>query len=567
MTLRHRPHRVLYVPLDDRPYNLKAPRLLAQMVDYEMVTPPTELLGRFRTPGQPEETANWLRAHVQIGADCLLLSLDMLLYGGLWASRAAGTRTQLAQDRMGLLAELRRLAPDTAIYAFSTILRLGTVTSADEAALYYESLFSYSVYAGRAAQGTDPEAQERLAALERRIPRAVLGEYQAVRARNHEMNLRAIQEVVAGNIDFLVLAQDTAAVEGLHRQEQAALREAAAAGGVSDKVAIVPGADEVAMCLLARFIHTHMDKTVAVRVIPCEQEGLHRAAPGEDRTLGESLAAHLALVRAREVDGEGRPPDMVLAINTPPAYERTALEDPTVASAHRERARQLLHNATTAARGRALAVCDAAFANGADDIFVQELVAVTPELPRLLAFAGWNSASNSVGCALAHGCLRLIGLQDKGAFDLARLLGDMSPMRYLELLDSLIASEKAHIRFLVTRLAEDWLYQARIRPRLADHICSGLRSGVFDLSRSYQQAESLMRDQLTQALTDLWIDRFLGRTCVSLGSDLPDEVQSALVLAELEETRLSLPWRRLFEIDLELEFGVQLAAAKQEPSG
>jgi len=30
------------------------------------------------------------------------------------------------------------------------------------------------------------------------------------------------------------------------------------------------------------------------------------------------------------------------------------------------------------------------------------------------------------------------------------------------------------------------------------------------------------------------------------------------VLAELEETRVRLPWRRLFEVDLDFEFGVQL---------
>ena len=38
------------------------------------------------------------------------------------------------------------------------------------------------------------------------------------------------------------------------------------------------------------------------------------------------------------------------------------------------------------------------------------------------------------------------------------------------------------------------------------------------------------------------------------------EERTSVVLAELEETRLSMPWHRLTEIDFDLEFGVQLVA-------
>ena len=564
MTLRHRPHRVLYVPLDDRPYNLKAPRLLAQMVDYEMISPPGEMLGRFRVAGQPDELANWLRAHADPGLDCMILSIDMLAHGGLWASRGPTTRTELALERLGILAQLREACPETTIYAFSVMLRLGTVTSSDEAALYLDSLAHHSVLTAKVSQDPDPKARGRLAALERQIPPSVLGEYQAVRRRNHEINLRLARELAEGNLDFLVFAQDIAAEDGVHRQEQAELRKACEELGVAEKTIILPGADQIAMCLLARFVHHHMEKTPGVRVLSSGALEEAPAAPGEHEPLMDSLKSHLELVGVQQLDDDARKPDMVLAINSPVPHGRQALHDPKAARSHRERSRSFLAEAVTVADGRGLAVCDVAFPNGADDIFVQEVISGTPELPQLLTYAGWNTASNSVGSALAHATLRLISLQDKGAFDLARLLGDMSPMRYLSLLDSLISSEQAHIRFLVTRFADDWLYQARIRPRLTDHICNGLRSGVFDLSRSYHQAESLMRDELTQALSDLWIDQFLGHQCVSIGSDLAEDEQNALVLAELEETRLSLPWRRLFEIDVEVDFSVQLVAAGED---
>ncbi len=560
MTLRHRLHRVLYVPLDDRPYNLKAPRLLAQMVDYETLVPPLDLLGRFRTAGQPDELAGWLRAHADPGLDCIILSLDMLVYGGLWASRGPSTRTQLAHERLAILAELRNACPDTTLYAFSTLLRLGTVTSSDEAAMHLESLVHHSVLSGRAADDPSSKARARVGALERQIPAAVLGEYLAVRARNLEINGRLVRELADGNLDLLVFGQDLAAGEGIHRAEQAELLRLGDELGVGERMLIVSGADQIGMCLLARFVRHHMNKMPTVRVLTCAGTEASALAPGEDRPLADALRDHLKLVGAQEVDSEARKPDMILALNAPAPYAREALHDPRVAREHRARARAFLSQAVAAAEGRGLAVCDAAFPNGADDVFVQELISATPELPRLLGYAGWNTASNALGSTLAQATLRLISLQDKGAFDLASLLGDMSPMRYLSLLDSLISSEQAHIRLLVTRLTDDWLYQSRVRPRLTDHICNGLRFGLFDLSRSYHQAEALMRDELTQAVSDLWIDQFLGRQCVSIGSDAAAQEQSVLVLAELEETRLALPWRRLFEIDLELEFSVQLVA-------
>ncbi len=565
MALRHRPHRIIYVPLDDRPSNLRAPRLLAQMVDYDILIPPAEMLGCFRVPGQPEEIAAWLVAHAESHPDVIILSLDMLAYGGLWASRCSTTRSALAQQRMGLLSRLRAACPEATIYGLSTILRLGAVTSSDEGALHLAALKRHSVLVGRIADKADPEDRRKLAALEREIPASVLGEYLAIRDRNQQINLRAVKEVAEGNLDFLVFGQDLADRYGVHRQEQAVIDNSVREQGVQDKVLAMPGTDELGMCLLTRFVHTHMGKTPTVRILVPEPEALAELPAGEDQPFSESLSSHLKLVGARPAEEGDRAPDVVLIVNAPIAYNRADLHDASVARAHRKRARSFVAEAIAAAAGRSAAVCDAGFSNGADDIFVQELVSATPELPRLLSYAGCGTASNSLGTVLSHASLRLISLQDKGAFDLASRLGDMSPMRYLQLLDTLIASEKAHIRLLLTRLTDDWLYQARLRPRLTEHICNGLHHGVFDLSGSYSQAESLVRDNLTSAVSDLWIDQFLGRRCVSLGSDTSEEEPSVLVLAELEETRISLPWRRLFEVDVEVEFGVQLVASTYGP--
>jgi hypothetical protein len=84
-----------------------------------------------------------------------------------------------------------------------------------------------------------------------------------------------------------------------------------------------------------------------------------------------------------------------------------------------------------------------------------------------------------------------------------------------------------------------------------------VRAAVFDLANCHKHAEEVARDRLAHAAADLWIESFLGRDCAEIGTEAH---RSRLTLAELEETRARLPWRRLNEVDVDLEFGVQLEA-------
>ncbi|PJF45256.1 MAG: hypothetical protein CUN48_19820, partial [Candidatus Thermofonsia Clade 3 bacterium] len=57
------------------------------------------------------------------------------------------------------------------------------------------------------------------------------------------------------------------------------------------------------------------------------------------------------------------------------------------------------------AAGRTCAVVDVAFVN-AGDLALGELLTRMPTLSRLAAYAGWNTAGNTLGCALAHAVIR-----------------------------------------------------------------------------------------------------------------------------------------------------------------
>ncbi|MCE5237113.1 DUF4127 family protein [bacterium] len=555
MTLRHRPHKVIVVPLDDRPYSVKQVRMLAEMVDYELSMPPLELLGRFTTPGQPEEIAEWLLAEAQGGADAAILSLDMLAYGGLVASRTPLVRTQLALERLDVVSTLRQRAPDMQVLASNVIMRLSITAATDTSALYWQLLRRYSELVGLVDEFGRESHQRELEQVRRRIPQELLGQYLACRERNHLVNLRAIDLVAEGALGFLALTQEDAAPHGLHRSEHAALQQRMAERHVQDKTLIYPGADETGATLFARFVHSHMQKVPRVYVLPSNGTHMKNIATFEDRPFAETLAANIKVIGGEPASTPEKA-DLVLAVNAPLRRPRDYYAAETQRPARQGKCRQFAQR-IAGLNHPGLAICDVAFANGAEDDFVTALLAAGVEPLKLLSFGGWNTAGNSVGSALAQGTLRLIALQDKGAFDLANVVVSLSPMRYLRLLNSLIASERAHVELLFTHLVDDWLYMSQVRPRVTKTVMNLLAASVFDLANSYPQAEAIVREELTHGAADLWIEHFLGRQSVSIGSG---DTRSGLVLADLEETRVRLPWRRLFEVDIDLEFGVQMVA-------
>ncbi|MBD3291801.1 MAG: DUF4127 family protein [Armatimonadia bacterium] len=556
MSLRHRAHRVIYVPLDNRPCNARFPGLLARMVDFELIMPPLDLLGEGRHEAQPGRIADWLlEPHGRV--DCAILSLDMLAFGGLVPSRTMSVAPETALERLDVLGRLREHLGEAAIYAFDTIMRLSITADSPQTGQYWEPMRQYSELSYQVRTLGHDDQAERLQELEAQIPSEIISDYRAARERNHRVNMRAIDETAAHHIDFLALTQEDAAEFGPHRDEQERLLDRAASLNIEDRVAVYPGADEAGMTLLARFIHRHMLKTPTVRVFYSSEEGADRIATFEDRPLRETVEAHIAAVGAQLTDDPEA--DLLLAVNAPAEGKREDYERGAARDRRRRQVRSLLETAAEHSPQRVV-LCDVAFPNGADEALMRELRHSDLSHHRLLSFGAWNTAGNTIGSTLAHGTLRLIALQDKGAFDLAQLLADISPMRYLELLNSLIDSERAHVEFLFGRFVDDWLYQSRIRPIVTEQVVQLLEASVFDLSSSYRQTERMVAQELSAAAGDLWTDHFLAQEMVQIGFE---QSRSSLVLDALEETRVRLPWRRMFEVDLDFKFGLELVPGGQ----
>ena len=358
----------------------------------------------------------------------------MLVYGGLIPSRFIEDDAASLRARLDLLRQLKR--PGVPLTAFAATLRISNNCVADEEKPYWNphgaDLWAWSFHSDRAAQTGDAASAARAAEAAARVPDSIRADYEATRARNFAINLAALELVEQGVIDRLILPQDDTAEYGFNIAERRRLQADVAARGLSDRVFIYAGADEVMHTLCAWAVgRLRGDAPLRLRVRPTDAAHWQRLMPlYEDRVLPLALAAQLAAVGAEAVETEA---ELLLLLHTQGLAQgdwamRKALPvRPGVDAAAWDALRE----------GLPVAVADDAHANGGDPVFVRELASRLP-LSSLAGYAGWNTSSNRIGSLLAQLVLA------RGAW------GSMANQSVVAL-----------------RLAEDLVWQADLRQRLS----------------------------------------------------------------------------------------------------
>ena len=125
------------LPLDERPCNRVFPQMIARTnKDLELEVPTLEMLGSKRIPADPEDINRFLLNEVE-DFEFVVISLDMLLYGGLIPSRLHHLDHAEAVRRFDVLRKMRMAKPALKIYAFQCIMRAPSYDSSEEEPEYY----------------------------------------------------------------------------------------------------------------------------------------------------------------------------------------------------------------------------------------------------------------------------------------------------------------------------------------------------------------------------------------------------------------------------------------------
>jgi hypothetical protein len=515
--------RVLLLPADTRPVTLEFPHQLARVAGLEMRSPPLQILNQLNEPGNTAAIAEWLRLEAP-RADVAIVSLETLCLGGLIPARRVADSLQEALRRLGVLREIKEQNPGLRILAYGVVVRVAHDNDPMEEKPYYAEwgagLRRFSEWTDRlerrlAAGQKAHEAQTELDRARLHLPKEVLQDWLGTRERNHALHLAAIDLLNQGVLEYLALTLDQAGPYGLAARDRRKLEARLDELGLWGEADIYPGAEEVALTLLARALINHSGRKTRVLVHYPSVLAERAELLYEDRPLGELVRAHLRAAGCWMVQA-AEDADMVLAVNAPATRQAHRQPDfETVDTAERHLPELVDRLVGDQAAGRMMTVADVAYAGGAEHRFVQ-LLSQSVSLPALAGFAAWGSASNSLGSAIAAGVCALYG-------------------------DDPVSLAEANF----SRLVDDWLYQSRVRWEVHDRLTEelGKPPSPFDLGDLKWGAELAMDQHLTPLAQGLWQQFF--------ASGLPG--------VRLEWSRPRLAWPRLstgvFSLRLAREIG------------
>lgn len=502
---------ILLIPLDDRPCTRDFPTRLAPLLGQAVARPPDDLLGTFTQAGQPEPLCDWLAAHLP-AADGAIVSLDMLLFGGLVASRAPHRTLAQTRETLGLVRDRLGLAR-APVDLFSILMRVPPFCTSDRDRRFSDRLLAFSAASAKAGARPGALARLRLAALRRAIPADFLRRYMETRARNHAVNVEALAWAREGVVDFTLVGMDDSKTEGFNVAERTLLEPLLTPGHAD----LLPGADEAALLLMARRALRQSGPPLRLAVHYSPPAFGERVTRYEDRPVRALIEAHARVIGLEVTEGKADIDLFVNGCGRGQLEAATQLLAPRPSARHRELTRRI---AAAVEAERLVAVADLGYANGGDRSFLTALGDAV-DLPKLGAFAAWNTAGNTVGTALSHAVLRALQLRSP----------HVDPQK----------AEHAHQRFLLERLLDDTLYQSVVRSEIA-RVLAIERVNIYALGERHADVQARAATRL-RALSETFFDRhFRGQVSQGFRFDGPLRFDARL------------PWPRIFEIDVDADF-------------
>ncbi len=508
------PHRVLLIPLDDRPATTQYAQWMGDMAGVTVDLPPSKLLGRFTQPGQPEAILAWMDSAGLKKYDAVILSSDMIAYGGLIASRTDRTSVALASKRLQSLWRIRNRSPRVPFFVFSAIMRLAP-TATRESAPWRQTLARYEEIANHPFQELSLLQASEIDRLRKVVGATRLLKYESTRERDHKVQIELVRMVKHGAFNQLVLGQDDAQPNGPHVSETLTLREITSRLRVGSQVSFVQGVDQISSCLLSRALTLASNWTPKIRIRLADDQGGAKIASYESqpvlRSMKDQIEMSGAVLATTDIDY-----DYTLYINTP---EPRSLEFNGFLKSLKLEVDQ----------GMPVAVADINLGrSGTGDLQLFNALLEADRAAHLLGYSGWNTAGNTMGTAIPAANIYLLGRR-----------GGIDPLQ----------RESALRRFLLHRLVADFQYHRFVRPaayQLIDADQRACRDEVY--GNTFDQVQAFVEKDLSRRLNDVFV------------AELKDKPffagNKTYRILGLEAIKVNLPWPRAYEARLEFKLNI-----------
>lgn len=412
--------KIIFIPLDERPCTYDYPNMMAKMANnIEFVEIPRPLMGDLKKPGNIKKMSEFLLKE-SIHADYAILALDSLLYGGIVPSRLHYENEKTLIDRLNILKEIKKMNPHIKIYAYHLIMRCPSGSSDSEEPDYY-ALCGREIHL--LGKFEHLSSIRKLNAEEQTIYDEVknfiatnhyeeyVQDYLKRRQVNTNLNLKTLDFVKDGTIDFLIIPQDDSAPYGYTAKDQMVVRNRISELHLELKVLMYPDADAVSNTLLAKTINeiNHIQPKVFVRYSSCNEGNI---IPNyEDRPVSESIKYQILAAGGLQTVSY-KDSDIVLMVNVPLDNMKEArhlydslqnVDNPGETDLNYTVGRNLVEYVEYVKyliqNQKCVAIADIAYANGGDtNLF--NLLKNEHLLFKVNAYAGWNTAANTLGTCI-----------------------------------------------------------------------------------------------------------------------------------------------------------------------
>ncbi len=501
LKLKNKPATLLFLPLDERFTTRELFLSDAKLTPFKILTPDTALLPRQKIAPEMNSLRDWTRLAAK-DSDVGIISAEMLVYGGLIASRISDDSLETAAKRLRILEAIKRENPKMRLFVSSTVTRIPAASSSEEEPDYYKQygreIFQFSFYTHRFE--VLKNLSDKIAAddFKKQIPPEILDDFLTRRRRNFEINKGLIKLVEKNVIERLVITLDDNSEYGFSKKEAAELEKLAAP--LAGRVAVYAGADEAQVALLSYFVAGK--NPVSVYPIYRFPQSKNLIPAFEGAPLADSVSRQIEAAGGK-FESDLSKAECVLYINNFEVKETFPPQELTGSPEKIQSLEDWLKRAGINSTGdKILILADNRFYNGADAELISA-VFKSKIKPENIAYAGWNTSGNTLGSAIALGVLR---------------------RKMTRRADNFLQYKK----LLFTRFVEDWIYMTSGRTRVREML---RRENLTELNNENTERRAATEMKNLFNANAAQINRFLQ-------SDFTVE-------------RVFFPWHRPFEIGFE----------------
>lgn len=413
--------KIALIPIDNRPVCYTLPKMIADIdSDIELVMPNRKLLGSLTKYADTNALFEWLEDVRNV--DYIVISADTLIYGGLIPSRRIEADFDEIEQKVIRLRNILLKKEDCKTLVFSSIMRISNNNCNEEEKEYWseygEKIFAYSYNLHRAEIEGNNEARRKADELSKEIPKEILIDWLATRARNFEINKLYIKMYDDGLLDKLIYSKDDCAKFGLNVKEA---NYFAYEAENRKNVLVKTGADEIPLTLLSACVTD--GKEIKIAPIYTKPEEISKISKYEDISVQDSVNSQILTAGAKVSTPDKA--DLILYVNN-----------------FTNEQGELAMNVNTAPFDgefqhfdKPYFIVDILNANGADNKFVAKMFE-NSATKDFYGYSAWNTTGNSLGSGIAVA--------------LTKFLAE----KYNDLAFKKVES---------VRLLDDWAYQANLR--------------------------------------------------------------------------------------------------------